>query len=182
MKKSMLFMVLILSACCLMAQNIQLPTVEIKITPDLVPPRVKDAFMKDFGEEHQPMVWATTKSTFDTYGWQQSVDVNNQEIMFYTMHTKAKDGSNLDAVYTPDGKLVRSREEVKNFEPPKSVMDNLQKSEYKDWKIAKDVHVIKVYEGKTSKDHYDLKMEKGKQKKSLYFDKDGNMLMNKKKM
>ena len=109
------------------------------------------------------------------------MDVQKQEINYYTLHTQTTDKSSLDAVYTPDGKLVRSREEVKNFEPPKAILDNLGKSNYKDWKITKDVHVIKVYEGKTSKDHYALSLQKGKQKKVVYFDKDGNMLMNRKK-
>lgn len=165
----------------LQAQDIQLPTVEIKVSQDLVPPVVKDAFLKDFGEGHQPMVWAKTSSTFNTYGWEQSMDTKNQEILFYSLHTKTTNGSALDAVYTPDGKLVRSREEVKDFEPPQVILTSLEKSNYKDWTIAKDVHLVKVYEGKTSTDHYALKLEKGKQKKVVYFDKDGNMLMNKKK-
>jgi len=165
----------------LQAQNIQLPTVEIKVAADLVPAVVKDAFLKDFGEGHQPMVWAKTSSKFDTYGWEQSVDIQNQDILFYTLHTKTSTGSALDAVYKPDGKLVRSREEVKKFEPPQVILASLEKSNYKDWKITKDVHLVKVYEGKTAVDHYALKLEKGKQKKVVYFDKDGNMLMNKKK-
>lgn len=183
MKKSMFFMIFILLAAvpaCLLAQNIELPAVEIRVTIDKVPPAVKGAFVKDFGEGHQPMVWATTSSKFDTYGWEQSVDVQNQEIYYYALHTQTSNGGSLDAVYTPDGKLIRSREEVKNFEPPQVILASLEKSNYKDWKIAKDVHVIKVYEGKTSKDQYALRLEKGKQKKVVYFDKSGNMLVNKK--
>lgn len=161
-------------------KNVELNTIEIRVSVDKVPPVVKGAFVKDFGEGHQPMVWATTSSKFDTYGWEQSVDVQNQEIYYYALHTQTSNGGSLDAVYTPDGKLIRSREEVKNFEPPQVILASLEKSNYKDWKIAKDVHVIKVYEGKTSKDQYALRLEKGKQKKVVYFDKSGNMLVNKK--
>ncbi len=164
------------------AQNVQLPTVEISVSADKVPARVKDAFLKDFGPDHQPMVWATSQSKFDTYGWEQTVNVSNQEVYDYILHTKTTNGSTLDAVYTPDGKLIRSREEVKNFEPPQVILASLEKSQYKDWKIAKDVHLIKTYETGKSMEHYDLKLEKGNQKKSVYFDKSGKMLMNKKRI
>jgi hypothetical protein len=185
MKKSMLFMVFI----CLAAfpsfsqeeKNITLPTIEIRVSPDLVPPVVKDAVVKDFGEGHKPIVWATTSSKFNTYGWEQSVDVATQDINYYAVHTQTTTGSALEAVYTPDGKLVRSKEEVKNFEPPQAILASIQKSNYKDWTIAKDVLMIKVYQGGVPKEHYEFKMIKGKQKKSLYFDKDGNMMMNKRK-
>jgi hypothetical protein len=103
------------------------------------------------------------------------------DINYYVLHTKTKTGSALDAVYTPDGKLVRSREEIKDFEPPKTVLASIEKSPYKDWTITKDVHLIKVNESGKTMDHYDLKMEKGREKKSVYFDKDGNMLQNKPK-
>ena len=183
MKKSMMFGILILLAVFpdfLQAQEIQLPTVEIKVTQDKVPPTVKSAFLKDFGEGHKPIVWATTQTNFDTYGWEQTVNVRNQEIIYYALHTKTTVGSTLDVLYTPDGKLVRSREEIKKFEPPSTILASLEKSNYKDWKIAKDVHIVKVYGAGSTKEHYDLKMEKGRQKKVVYFDKDGNMLMNKK--
>jgi hypothetical protein len=61
-------------------------------------------------------------------------------------------------------------------------MASLAKSDYKDWKIDKNVLVIKAVEGKSTKEHYAFKLEKGKQNKTVYFDKDGNMLMNKRKM
>lgn len=185
MKKSMLFVVFI----CLAAfpsfsqeeKQVTLPTIEIRVSPDLVPPVVKDAVVKDFGEGHQPIVWATTKSKFNTFGWEQSVDVATQDINYYAVHTQTSTGSALDAVYTPDGKLVRSRELVKNFQPPQTILASLQKSDYKDWTIAKDVHLVKVYQGGAAKEHYDLQMVNGKKKKTLYFDKDGNMMMNKRK-
>jgi len=162
-------------------QEITLEPVEIKVTVDKVPPAVKAAVVRDFGEEHKPVVWANSHSNFSTYGWEQNVNPNNMDINFYTIHTYTSTGSYLEAVYSPDGKLQRSREEIKNFMPPQTILASLQKSDYKDWTINKNVLVIKAVEGKATKEHYAFKLEKGKDKKTVYFDKEGNMLMNKPK-
>jgi hypothetical protein len=187
MKKLMLIKIVFLLVAFpsyLFAQEkeITLETVEIKVTLDKVPPAVKAAVVRDFGEEHQPVVWANSHSKFDTWGWEQNVNPDKMDINYYTIHTYKSNGSYLEAVYTPDGKLQRSREEIKNFVPPQAIMASIAKSDYKDWKIDKNVLEIKAVEGKATKEHYAFKMEKGKQNKTVYFDKDGNMLMNKKKM
>lgn len=184
MKKLMLIKIVFLLVAFpsyLFAQEkeITLETVEIKVTLDKVPPAVKAAVVNDFGESHQPVVWANSHSKFSTYGWEQNVNPDNMDINYYTIHTHKSNGSYLEAVYTPDGKLVRSREDVKNFVPSQAILAGLQKSEYKDWKITKDVYIVKTYEGGKSKEHYDLRLAKGNQKKTVYFDKDGNMLKNK---
>lgn len=46
--------------------------------------------------------------------------------------------------------------------------------------MSKGNEMIKTYSGPMN-EHYAIKVEKGKQKKTLYFDKDGNMLSNMKK-
>jgi hypothetical protein len=163
-------------------KEITLEPIEIKVTVDKVPPAVKAAVVRDFGEEHQPVVWANSHSQFSTWGWEQNVNPDNMEINYYTIHTRKPNGSYLEAVYTPDGKLVRSREEVKNFVPPKSILTSLQESAYNDWTIDKDVLVIKAFENKANKEQYALKLVKGKDKKTVYFDKEGNMFMSKKDM
>ena len=160
-------------------QNVELNTVEIRVTKDKVPPAVKDAVMRDFGEG-TPTVWATTSSKFNTYGWEQLKDVKNQDIDAYSVHIKGKNGSNLVAIYTPDGKLVRSKEMIKGMQPPAPIMASIAKTDYKDWQVTKQNAVVKTYSGAMN-EHYAIVLEKGKQKKVLYFDKDGNMLSNMKK-
>lgn len=160
-------------------QNIELNTIEIKVTRDKVPPTVKDAVTRDFGEG-TPLVWATTSSKFSTYGWEQVTDAKNQQTDAYSVHIKGKNGSNLVAVYTPDGKLIRSKETINNMGTPPAIMASLAKSDYKDWKVTKENAVIKTYGGTTSS-HYAIKLERGNQKKTLYFDKDGNMVSNMRK-
>jgi hypothetical protein len=182
MKKLMIFKIFILSASfpvCLQAQNIQLPTVEIKVSQDKVPVVVKAAVLRDFGAGHQPMVWVTPSTSFDTFGWEQTVNVSNMDIYYYSLYTQTTTGSVLYALYTPAGKLVRSKEEIRNFEPPQVILSGLEKSNYKDWKIIKDVHIVKVDENGMHKELYDLKVEKGNHRKIVYFDKDGNILMHK---
>lgn len=179
MKKSTFFKILVLLAffpACLQAQNIQLPTVEITVSQDRVPPAVKAAVIKDFGEGHQPMAWVTAGTNFDTYEWAQTVNVDKMDIYHYLLHTQTSAGSTLYAVYTPDGKLLQSLEQVRNFEPPRVILANLQKSNFKDWKIIEDVHVVKVNEKGKAKEHYDFKVEKGNHTKTLYFDKAGNIV------
>lgn len=179
MKKSMLFKIFILLAfvpACLQAQTIQLPTVEITVSQDKVPLAVKTAVIKDFGEGHQPMEWVTAGTIFDTDAWSRTVNVDKMEIYHYFLHTQTSTGSTLYATYTPDGKLLQSLEEVRNFEPPRVILANLEKSSFKDWKITEDVHVVKVNEKGKAKEHYDFKVEKGNQMKTLYFDKAGKLV------
>ncbi len=179
MKKSLFFKIYILLAffpACLQAQYIQLPTVEITVSQDKVPPIVKEAVIKYFGEGHQPLVWVNASTVFDTYEWAQSVNVDKMEIFHYSLHTTTSAGSTLFAVFTPDGKLLQSVEQVRNFEPPRTILTSLGKSNYRDWKIVADVHVVKVNQRGKAKEHYDFKVEKGNQTKTLYFDKNGNLV------
>ena len=187
MKKSLLFNVAVLLTAVpayvsAQEKEITLEPVEIRVTLDKVPPAVKAAVVRDFGEEHQPVVWANSHSNFETFGWEQTVDAGNMNINYYTIHTYQSNGSYLEAVYSANGKLQRSREEIKNFTPNKAIMARLQNSEFKDWNLTGDVLLIKAIKGKTAKEHYSLQLQKGNQKRTVYFDKEGHMLKNKKAM
>jgi hypothetical protein len=178
MKKLVFFKIYILMAffpICLQAQIFQLPAVEIRVSQDKVPPALKAAVIRDFGEGHQPMAWVTTGTNFDTYEWAQTVNVDKMDILYYMFRTHTSAGSELFAVYTLEGKLIRSSEEVRNIEPPRVILASFEKSNYRDWKIINDLHVVKVNERGRTKEHYDLKVEKGNHTKTLYFDKNGKI-------
>jgi hypothetical protein len=160
-------------------QNIELNTIEIRVSKDKVPSKVKDAVTRDFGEG-TPLVWATTSSKFNSFGWEQLKDVKNQNVDAYSVHIKGKNGSALVAIYATDGKLIRSKETIKGMATPPIILASLAKSDYKDWKVSEENTVIKTYSG-TNNEHYAIKMEKGKQKKMLYFDKNGNIVSNMRK-
>ena len=176
MKKSMLFGSLLLLAAIpasLYAQEVQLPTVRISLNRDKVPIQVKEAVLKDFGDGHKPIAWVNNNSLFDTYAWEQSTLVDNLDVYTYAIHSKISDGSSLDAVYTPDGKLISSREYLKDFRPGQNIMLTLQNTEFKDWGITKDFFLRKVSSNGSGKQRYALVMQRGKEKKTLFFDTNG---------
>jgi hypothetical protein len=183
MKKSMLFNSLLLLAIFpsyLFAQEIKLPTVEIRVSQDLVPAKVKDAFMNDFGPGHSPFAWVNSNTVFDTYEWAQIADPSTLEIYSYGLHSKTTSGSTLDALYSVDGKLINSREYIRDFKPSLNVMLALQNTQYKDWGIKKDSHLIKYSSQFSSsgseKERYALVMQKGREKKTILLDEKGNIL------
>lgn len=183
MKKSIYFRSLLMLALFpsyLYAQEIQLPTIEIMGNRDKIPSKVKEAFMNDFGECHEPFVWATSQTHFVTNGLEQSADVDNIEVNYYAFHTSTSTGSSLSALYSPDGKLIRSREYLKNFCPAQNIVIALQNSDYKDWYITRNFHIIKVSSKGTEKDQCALILKKGKEKKVIYFDPNGGMIISKK--
>jgi hypothetical protein len=179
MKKSMLFwsfVVLALFPTYLFAQEIQLPTIEIRAGQDKVPARVKDALLNDFGEGHQPFVWVTNSSLFRINGLEQGINLENMEVYSYSIRTNTTAGSSLDAVYTPDGKLISAREYLKNIKPSQNVLLALQNSEFKDWGMKKNFHLIKYSSKGIEKERYALVMIKGKDKKTVHLDANGAML------
>ena len=177
MKKSMLFgsfVMLALFPAYLSAQEIELPTVEVKVTQDKVPAVVKEAILNDFGESHSP-VWVTRDSHFDTFDWQQSTNIDNMDVYNYSIHTKTNRGSTLDAFYTAKGQRINSIEHLKNFRPEQSVIMALQNSEYKDWVISSDFLIRKVLSNGKEKERYAIVLQKGNEKKTVYINMHGNL-------
>lgn len=181
MKKSIFFGSLLMvafSPAYLFAQEIKLPTVEIRVSQDKVPAQVKEAILNDFGEGHKPIAWVTNNSQFDTYAWEQSTNIENVDVFNYAIHTKTTAGSTLDAVYTSDGKRINSKEHLINFKPGLNIMLALQNTEFKDWGVKKSLHSIKVSSSGSEKERYALIMKKGNAKKTVYLDSNGRMLAN----
>jgi len=179
MKKSTLFwsfVILAVFPAYLGAQEIQLPTVEIRVNQDLVPAKVKDAVLNDFGVGHKPIEWVNSNTIFNASQWTQRSDVNTLDIHSYSLRVKTDNGSSLDAFYTADGKLINSREYLKNFKPSQEILMTIQNSEYKDWGISKDFHLIKVSSTGSSTERLGFVMKKGKEKKTVYFDENNRIL------
>jgi hypothetical protein len=182
MKKSILFrsfLLLVIFPSYLCAQEIQLPTVEIRVSKDLVPAMVKDAVLNDFGTDHKPFAWVNSSSIFNTHEWAQVTDPKIMDIYSYGLHSKTNAGSTLDALYGADGKLINAREYFINFKPSRDVMLALQNTEYSDWGIKKDLLIIKHFSNGSEKEHYALVMIKGNEKKTVLIDGHGKMLAEK---
>jgi len=143
----------------------QLPALEVKVSQDKVPAKVKEAFIKKFGDGHQPFAWVSGPSDFNTYRL-ESLNPESTDIEQYSMHTRATNGSTLDVYYSADGKLLSSRENLKNFRPEHHIMVSLQNTEYKDWALSKNFRVIKISHKGDEKERYGFVMKKGKEKKT----------------
>ncbi len=125
---------------------------------DLVPAKVKEAVMKDFGENHKPLAWFNEYSLFNDYEWRQSTNVAKLEVFKYGIHVKTSAGSSLDAEYSADGKRISSREYLKNFKPAQHIMLALQNNGYKDWGLKRTSVLIKVSSNGPEKERYALVM------------------------
>lgn len=187
MKKSMLFAVLLILAFFpglsfaqdmgeLIPQEYKLPTVKIQANQDLVPAVVKNAAINEFGPGHKPFAFVNNSSDFSTWNWAQVRDPRLMNVYAYSLSTKTSTGSTLDANYTADGKLLNSREYLKNFKPSLNIMLALQNTQYKDWGVKKDIGIIKRFYNGTEKQRYALVMVKGNEKKTIHLDGNGKML------
>jgi hypothetical protein len=156
---------------------------EVRASKDLVPAKVKQAVLNDFGESHQPFAWISntslwviTKSLFNDYEWRQSASAAVIEEYSYAFQIKSNTGSTLGAVYASGGKRISSREYLKNFKPGRNIVLALQDSEYKDWELKKVSQLIKVSSDGSEKQHYAIVVKKGKEKKTIHFDENSRML------
>jgi hypothetical protein len=179
MKKSVLlwsFIILAVIPACLVAQEIQLPTAEIRANQDYIPAKVKAALQHDFGAGHKPVAWVSSNTSFNATEWAQLNDVYSFDITTYSLHGRTGNGSTLDAYYTSTGKLINSREYLKNFRPSREIMLALQKSDYRNWGISKDFHLIKCSSSGAPTEHLGLVLKNGKEKKTVYFDQNNHIL------
>jgi hypothetical protein len=83
----------------------------------------------------------------------------------------------MDAIYTPNGDLVETREMSTNVIIPPDIMAEFQKSQYKDWKIVGNREIIRFYHEYNNKSsveqHFRITVEKDKVKRSISFNYQG---------
>jgi hypothetical protein len=150
----------------------QLPAAEVKSDQGMLPDRVREAFIKNFGEGHLPFAWVTDVSNINT----ERLQSENLDFERYTLSTRTNGGSTLDAYYSADGTLLSSRENLKNFRLDRPILVSLQSTQYKDWSINKTFHVIKSSFKGIEKERYGIVMKKGKEKRTLLLDPNGMLL------
>ena len=154
----------------------QLPAAEVKVSNDKIPAKVKEAFIKSFGEGHKPFAWITDPSNINTYKLESSENIDFDR---YSMHTRTNNGSTLDVYYTADGKLLSSRENLKNFRLERHILVSLQSAEYKDWSLNKTFRVIKGSSKGIEKERFGVVVKKGKEKRTILLDPNGLLLAEK---
>ena len=146
------------------------------VTKAEVPAAVTQAASTDF-KDYLPIKFSTVGYKLKNYGWSPNTDVPEQ-LDHYELHLVAKDGSYLDALYSPDGNLERYKKVIKNEALPRPILESIANSDYKNWTLAKDQEVI-TGDPKEVKDHYVIRLKNGSKTKTLYFSDKGVILANK---
>jgi hypothetical protein len=141
-----------------------------------IPPQVIKAAEQLFQGSTQ-VQWGVFPYELKDYGWVVNKDYN-EPIDHYEVMLKAKDGSDISAVFESTGELIRYNLIRKNAPVPQTIIKSIENGPYKDWKVTGDVmHIINNQ--KKIVEHYAVKLEKGNLKKTLYYTTKGDVLVNK---
>jgi hypothetical protein len=144
------------------------------LSKDQVPASVIKAASTDFNLS-KPETWTKFPYALKEYGWVYDKAASDVKPDRYEVSMKATNGDDLYAVYSSDGVLITTREVNNNAPVPASVMDELSKSQYKDWKIVGNKETIRYYHDKNSvEQHFRLTVEKNNVKRSISFNYQAN--------
>ena len=160
--------------------EVEVPVEKLILKKDQIPPAIVQEVNKSF-QNYKALQWYSFPYLIKEYGWaykgQADANLGNTSPDQYAVHITTSEGSKVDAIYTKDGKLVRSREVIVNSTLPKPIVKAIETGPYKGWAIVGDRSIITV--AKNNSVHYAVKIEKNNVKHTLYFDKNGNQLKNK---
>jgi hypothetical protein len=165
---------------CLLAQDVndEVTVKELKLQKEEIPAAVAKTVTSDLKNE-EPVQWTLISELVKSYGLSALMTGEGDVLPDnYYVRVKTTNGSVYDAIYSPDGQLIRWKEKLKDEQLPAFIQSELIKDEYKDWKVVSDVYFIKEYRNTASK-YYLVKIEKGRQKKNLYFNDNGMLLTEK---
>jgi hypothetical protein len=146
-----------------------IPVESLTLKKDQVPAAISKAVLSDFAKD-EAFRWGKFPYVLEKYGWVVSKDAADQKPDRYEVNIKANDGSDIYAVYSPDGTILQSRTIRKNAFLPSAVSQALAKSQYKDWTVVGDKELIKYWNAKNDiEEHFRITVEKNNVKKSISF-------------
>jgi hypothetical protein len=146
-----------------------IPVESLVLKKDQVPPAIIDAVKSDF-QHGEAFSWGKFPYALKKYAWVVDNDASNVKPEFYEVYIKASDGSDIYAVYTPDGTIKESKTIRKNAPLPRTVDQALAKSQYKDWTVVGDKELIKYYNSKNNvEEHVKVTVEKNNVKRNISF-------------
>jgi hypothetical protein len=151
------------------------PLINSTITKDQVPAAILKAAQTKF-DLNNSATWSKFPYALKEYGWVYDVGASNIKLDRYEITMKNKDGNDLWAVYTAKGELTETREASVNVPVPANVMQELSKSQYKDWKIVGDKEIIRFYHDHNNssvEQHFRLTVEKDNVRRSISFNFQG---------
>jgi hypothetical protein len=149
--------------------NEAVPIESLTLKKDQVPKPIIDAVKSDFKSD-QAFTYGKFPYVLKKYAWVVDPDQANKKPDFYEVYIKSNDGSDIWAIYNPDGKIVESKTIRKDANLPMNVDQALAKSQYKDWKVVGDKELIKYFDTKNNvEEHVKVTVEKSGQKKNITF-------------
>jgi len=150
-------------------ENEIIPNESLTLKKEQIPTAIVKAVQQDFATG-QAFTWGKFPYVLEKYGWIVAADAVNQKPDRYEVNIKAHDGSDIYAIYSPDGTIIQSRIIRKNAALPSNVIQALGKSQYKDWKVVGDKELIRYYNTKKDvEEHYRITVEKNNVKKTISF-------------
>jgi hypothetical protein len=151
--------------------------VRIKVKETEVPVAVATAFKSDFaGDQSEEWEIVPAKALGEEYSVSGYDDLDGQQPSAYSVRIKGKDTKGA-AMYDKEGKLLFSKEVIKNTALPSAVTNAVLKK-YPGYSILKDEEKIK--QGKSTFIHYRVIIEKGKDKRVVAVDEGGAILRERK--
>jgi hypothetical protein len=151
------------------AENEIVPVESLTLKKEQIPPAIVKAVNTDFANE-EAFRWGKFPYVLEKHGWIVAKTESNVKPDFYEVNIKAHDGSDIFAVYSPDGTIIQSRTIRKNAALPPSVLKALENSQYKGWDVVGDREIIKYYNSKNNvEEHFRITVEKNNVKKTISF-------------
>jgi hypothetical protein len=149
--------------------NEKIPVATLDLKKEQIPLAIIKSVNADF-KNGQALTAGKFPFVLENYGWIINKDASDQKPDQYQVYIKAKDGSDIYAIYNPDGKTIQSRAVYKNITIPEAVKLSLAKSQYKDWTVVGDKEIIMYYGDKSNMlEHFRLTVEKNNVKRSISF-------------
>lgn len=150
-------------------ENEEVPIESLILKKDQIPAPIVSAVARDF-KEGQAFKYGKFPYVLEKYGWVVSKEGANQKPDRYEVYIKAKDGSDVYAIYNPDGTILQSKIIRKNATLPPTVLQALAKSQYNGWNIVGDKEVIKYFNSPNNvEEHFRITVEKNNVKKTISF-------------
>jgi hypothetical protein len=149
--------------------NDVIPVETLTLKKEQIPQAIVKSVAVDFSTG-QPVTWGKFPYNLENYGWVVNQGTAGEKPDHYEVLIKAKDGSDVYAVYNADGTIIETRSVYKNIPVPAEVTASLAKSKYSDWTIIGDKELIKYFKDKKNiEEHFRLTVQKGNLKHSISF-------------
>jgi hypothetical protein len=150
-------------------ENEIIPVENLTLKKEQIPNAIVKAVNDEF-KTGQAFKWGKFPYVLEKYGWVVANDAKDQKPDRYEAYIRTSDGSEIYAIYLPDGTIVQSKVIRKNATLPATVLQALEKSQYKGWNIVGDKEFIKYYNSKNNvEEHYRITVEKNNVKKTISF-------------